>query len=68
MRFFHNKKNDCIQCDAKFVQSVKYMRGFRSQFDNAMSRLLDQFQQVEYERLKVSRNCIKHFLDIEQGK
>lgn len=70
MRFFHNKKNDCIQCDAKFDSHDDLVKHVRHEHHKTI--VICQYCKKEFihekDRLHHSREEHKHMLDKRSRK
>ncbi len=70
MRFFHNKKNDCIQCDAKFDSHDDLVKHVRHEHHKTI--VICQYCKKEFihekDRLHHSREEHKHMLEKRSRK
>ena len=54
-----------LQADAKYIQHVKSMRGFRQSSDATLAHVLDQFESLEVSKLGTCKETLGHYLAIQ---
>jgi hypothetical protein len=60
----NNASKRAIAEDQKYVQAVKFMRGFRTQHDVMLADILDKFQQTEQQRLSLTCQSMEHYMTV----
>ena len=58
---------EALTCDRQYMENVKSLRGYRSQYDVSMKSLLGQLENLEVERLETISSLLRHYMVIQES-